>query len=432
MGHISGKDSYKQLRNKINELNVRVYESENLYLILKELYSAEEAKFVVNMPSSLSTMNDLLRSIKLPEKKLREILNSLCLKGLVVDIFINNNFYYVPSPMVIGIFEFTMMRMDKNFDVKKIAHLFHKYLDNRDFYDLNFGKNEKMGIMRSLPYEDSIFEDEYVEVLDYEKATAIVENADVFSIGHCSCRHEKLHVDKKKCDVPLETCSSFGYSAEYLIRNKLARKASKSEMLENIARSKEMGLILNSDNIRKKNQFICHCCKCCCNVIQGINKFGYTNILVTSSFIAELNENDCKHCGLCVKACGVEAIKLEKNASGKIKVTIDETRCLGCGVCTFKCTPNAIKLKKRKKKVIHPETTFENAILKHLERGNLIDQIFPSPDRIDQKFIKSILGGFLKLPPVKKALMSNMLRSSFLKVFENGAKLQGKEWLTKL
>ncbi len=46
--------------------------------------------------------------------------------------------------------------------------------------------------------------------------------------------------------------------------------------------------------------------------------------------------------------------------------------------------------------------------------------------------VKSILGGFLRLSPVKRALMSNLLRSSFLKVFEKGVKLQGREWLTKI
>ncbi len=54
-----------------------------------------------------------------------------------------------------------------------------------------------------------------------------------------------LHLDLKKCNVPLDTCSSFGYAAEYTIRRGLAREVSRGEMLENLARSKELGLVLS-------------------------------------------------------------------------------------------------------------------------------------------------------------------------------------------
>ncbi|HAR49979.1 MAG TPA: 4Fe-4S ferredoxin, partial [Smithella sp.] len=95
-----------------------------------------------------------------------------------------------------------------------------------------------------------------------------------FSIGLCSCRHEKHHVDEKKCDIPLDTCTSFGYGADYLIRNKMAKEVSKSEMLDHFARSREMGLVFCADNVQKNITFICHCCGCCCNILLGISKFG--------------------------------------------------------------------------------------------------------------------------------------------------------------
>ena len=91
----------------------------------------------------------------------------------------------------------------------------------------------------------------YTEILDYEKATALVRDCDKFAIGYCSCRREKLLVEAKECATPLETCSQFGYAADFMIRHNLAKEVSKSEMLENIARSKEMGLVLNADNVKK-------------------------------------------------------------------------------------------------------------------------------------------------------------------------------------
>ncbi len=429
---MSGKEIYQKLHQKIDTLNCRVHWNDTFYKILKELYTGDEAELVAQMPSALTTLDELKVQFGKSEAQLRPTLDTLCRKGLVVDVFLNERYYYIPSPMVIGIFEFTMMRSGNDIDIKKIAKLFHQYMDDEGFYKLNFGKGQKMGLMRTLPYEESDFGDDYVEVLDYEKATAIVENANRYSIGTCSCRHEKLHAEKKNCDVPLDTCTSFGYSADYLIRNNLAREAYRSEMLENIARSKELGLILNSDNIRNKNQFICHCCKCCCNVLLGISKFGYPNTVVTSSYIATVKADKCSGCGLCIDACAVDAIAITSGSEGNKKVQVDKRSCIGCGICTTKCPKKGVVLEKRKKRVLHPESTFEHAILKHLDKGNLQDQLFPNPNRIDQKMLRGIVGGFLRLPPVKRALMGDLLRSQFLKLVEKGAKLQGKGWVTDI
>jgi hypothetical protein len=42
------------------------------------------------------------------------------------------------------------------------------------------------------------------------------------------------------------------------------------------------------------------------------------------------------------------------------------------------------------------------------------------------------VGGFLRLPPVKKALMSDTLRSSFLASMRKGTEKQGKGWLLEI
>jgi hypothetical protein len=49
-----------------------------------------------------------------------------------------------------------------------------------------------------------------------------------------------------------------------------------------------------------------------------------------------------------------------------------------------------------------------------LERGTLQHQIFGDPEKLSLKMMKGIVGGFLRLTPVKRALMSERLRSSFL------------------
>ena len=418
MGHMVGKDVYRKLGKKVDNLTMRAPCNETLHAILKELYSPEEADVVVKMPYGLANLDRIEKLTGCERSKLQKILENLSAKGLVMDLWMHGEYHYMPSPMVIGIFEFTMMRVGDNLNTKEWAKLFHSYLqDDNGFYAANLKHKEKISPLRALPHEDAIDSSEHIEVLDYEKATAIVEGGKKFSIGICSCRHEKLHVGEKKCDVPLETCSSLDAAADFMIRHNFGKEASKREMLENLARSKEMGLVFCADNVKNDVSFICHCCGCCCNALLGISKFGYPNMVITSSFIAQVDDKVCAECGACAEACPIGAIELVSEKTPRIDAGV----CMGCGVCALRCTTWALKLVKREQRVIHPEDTFERVILQCLERGTLQNMMFDNPQSVTHNFMRGFVGGFLKLPPVRRALMSDTLRSSFLGMMKKGA-----------
>ena len=417
MGHLVGKDVYRELGRKVDGLSIRAPWNETLRQILEHLYTVREAELIAAMPFSPTPFSRLQTLIGGDPLALKNDLETLADKGLVLDFLAGEEVYYLPSPMVIGIFEFTMMRTRGELNYKEWARLFHDYLqDKNTFYGANYGKGQTMSALRALPHEGTIESEEFVEVLDYEKATAIVKSASKYAIGICSCRHEKLHTDTKTCDVPLDTCSCFDISADYMIRHGFAREVSKSEMLENIARSREMGLVFCADNTKKNVSFICHCCGCCCNVLLGITKMGYPGILVTSNYIASSDEEDCLDCGECIDACPINAVSTNGNGS----VHVDEQLCIGCGVCALACENGAMRLVERKQRVFHPEDTFERIILQYLEQGNLQNLLFDNPQSITHGFLRAFVGGFLKLPPVKKSLLSDKLRSSFLNFMRKG------------
>ena len=435
MGHTIGKDVYRKLGKKIDNLTMRAPWNETLHAILKELYSPEEAEIIVRMPFGLSTLDKIAAVTGYKTEELHRLLEGLCEKGLVLDLFHEGSYHYAISPLVIGIFEFTMMRTGDNLNSREWARLFHEYMLGDDsFLRSNCENGEKISVLRALPHEGSIKASEYVEVLDYEKASAIVDTWNVFAIGICSCRHEQLHLDKKECDIPLDTCTSFGPAAEFVIRRNLGRAVSKSEILDTIERSKESGLALSADNVQKKVTFICHCCKCCCNIMLGINTFGYTNILVTSNYYAEVDETSCIGCGKCATVCPVNVITMRasQGTASRPKPEVNTALCLGCGVCAVKCPTGSIKLTHRQQRVIHPEDTFERILLQCIEKGTLQNFIFDNPQKMSHKIMRGVVGGFLRLPPVKKSIMSDTLRSRFLNQMRARAAKQGMERMLEM
>jgi ferredoxin len=440
MGHFVAKDIYGKLGEKIDNQHVKAPMNESFYNILKELYSREEAEVVVKMPYIASSLNRIAKITKMDKTKLRRIIENLCSKGLIMDFFLHGEYRYMLSPLFVGVFEFTMMRTGDNLNTKTWGKLFHEYMHEGAAFRANFSHGEQTSISRALPHEEAI--GDHVEILDYERATSIINDNNRFSVGLCSCRHKRLHAEGEECFVPLNTCTSFGIAADYLIRNKLAKEISKTEMLEIFERSKEFGLVLEADNVQKRLMFVCHCCGCCCQVLAGIKTHGLPATLVTSSFIPQIDEEKCNGCKKCEKACLINAIEMipsgnileegKRKKKKKLKPLIDESICVGCGVCALDCKTGALKLVKRKKNVIHPEISFHRVILQSLDRGTLQNQIFDNPSSMTQEVLRGIVGGFLKLSPVKKALMSDILRSRFLTAMSVGIKIQGKGYMNDL
>lgn len=434
MGHLVSKDIYKQLGKKIDGLSARVPWNQTLHAVLKELYTEEEADLAVKMPYGLSTEGAVARQTGLPKKKVSALLENMAQKGLVLDLYLNGKYRFQLSPMVIGIFEFTMMRTRGELNIKEWAELFREYFfGSRAFYESNAGK---ISILRSLPYTEALDEQDYVEVLDYEKAASIVDQTQKIAVGICACRHAKHHLGEKKCDVPLESCTSFDTAADFIIRRGFGKEISKAEMHDLLAQSKDFGLVLNADNVQKRVSFICHCCGCCCEALAGIHTHGFENVVVTSNYIANIDASECTGCGQCAKACPINAINMLPCTDPRIKTgkmpKLDEKFCLGCGVCALACKTQTLKLKKRKQRVLHPETTFERILLQCLERGTLQNLLFTRMDKKTHAFMRGLIGGFLRLPPVKQSLMSDALRSRFLETMQNAVRKQGKGFVSEV
>jgi len=78
-------------------------------------------------------------------------------------------------------------------------------------------------------------------------------------------------------------------------------------------------------------------------------------------------------------------------------------------------------LRRRPQRVLLPESTFEKVILQALEAGTLQNLLFAEPERLSHQFMRAFVGAFLRLSPVKKALVGETLRSRFLGALKSGS-----------
>ena len=417
MGHLSAKDPFFRLGRRLETLSVRAPYNATLRSILEELYTELEARIVASMPATLSSLIELERLTDVPASELESILEGLCSKGLVIDLWFEeaSQRLYTPSPFVIGVFEFTMMRASSDADHRRRARLFQQYWAT--FVEANYGDGQQVALLRTLPHEAALDASGSVEILDYERASHLVARAGRFAVGICSCRHEKLHLGNKRCEVPLESCTALDRSADYLVRRGMAREISRTEMQKLIDRSRELGLVMNADNVRNNVGYICHCCTCCCNMLRGINELGYPNVVVSSTLAATVDGTLCTGCGKCRRRCPVAAIDLpavmdpgQRHRTAQVR----ERDCLGCGLCVLESTCSAISMTPRRRRVLHPESTFERVLLTALEHGTLEQLVFDNPNSQSHTFMRAFLGGFLRLVPAKRAVVSDRFRSVFL------------------
>ena len=72
-------------------------------------------------------------------------------------------------------------------------------------------------------------------------------------------------------------------------------------------------------------------------------------------------------------------------------------------------------------------TAFDRTVFQCLDHGTLQELFFDDPNGLAQDVMRGIPGAFFALPPVKKGLMGDVLRSRFLGVMKTAVASGGKQ-----
>ena len=422
MAHHTVKSGYVQLVDRLNRFPQGAHPSEILYRILEMLYSEKEARLVSLLPLRPFTAEKAGGVWKMDPLSTRKILYELCRRAILMDMEENGRQVYCLPPPMAGFFEFSLMRVRGDIDQKVLSELFYQYINvEEDFIkDLFLEGETKLG--RVFVHEPVLSMENELQVFDYERATEIIKTASHIGIGICYCRHKMSHLGRD-CNTPKEICMTFNTSAATLVKYGFARQVEVSECLDLLEIAYEHNLVQFGDNVRKRVNFICNCCGCCCEAMVAARKFAILHPVHTTNFIPEIQDDACNGCRKCVSVCPVEAMTLvsanDPHHPKKNKARLNAEICLGCGVCARVCPVDCIRLRSRPQRVITPLNTAHKVVLMAVERGKLQNLIFDNQVLKSHRALAAVLGVILTLPPVKQAMASRQMKSVYLETILN-------------
>jgi len=164
------------------------------------------------------------------------------------------------------------------------------------------------------------------------------------AVYECPCRHSR----RNHCE-PTQVHLIIGKTfVDFMLEHNpnSTRRIAQTEALELLRAEHDRGHLHSAffaHHFHDRFFSICNCCKCCCEGIEGMVKYGIP-MFASSGYSAQVGETLCTACGICEDACPFGAIQVDKAA------VVNQDICMGCGVCVGQCPDDAISLVRDEKK----------------------------------------------------------------------------------
>jgi formate hydrogenlyase subunit 6/NADH:ubiquinone oxidoreductase subunit I len=344
---MTDEEVYERFVEWLRSYGAFVPESEELLPLVRACYRPEEARLLTGMPFAPLDLEELAALKHADIRDLARALDDLARRGLVFRSDEGGKTTYrLNSLRFVSIRSFFWPGREDEYTRSVASHVSRYYRDGLG----DHWKEVQTKGLRVVPIQRTV--DDPRRILPYEDVRELLLQQERFAVAHCACRHRaRMDASATPCRHETENCLHFGKLADYIIKNELGREITREESEAILARSAEEGLVHAVSNWRSDVDTICNCCRCCCTYFQGFHVLKHSSVMNSSAYEIHTNPETCQGCGLCVKRCPMDALRLEthpaaKNKTGKVSVSISGL-CVGCGVCAHKCPTGSLTLKSR-------------------------------------------------------------------------------------
>lgn len=329
-------------RNFVSAGGVPIPISDTLIKLLQTLMKDDQARFLLIFRKRSLNIDQIKTKTNLDDIALEKMLNELMDNGIIIGLPSRSTGIIVYSlvPILPGLIEYPFMRGEKGEKQKGVAKLMNILFDELSHLtqsNYNVIVEQFKGgnpIDRVVPVNKEV-ETNLDVVLPYEAVKGIIDRNDIISVSYCYCRNWKDNLqDPYKLENPKLNCFQFGWYAQFLIDHNFSKPISKEEATNILKEAEDDGLVhkdIHLKNPGQEEQALCNCCNCCCQFFQ-LYKRGIFPFHTLTYYIANVDENKCIGCGICVQKCLIEAIEL----TNALSIT-NLDRCIGCGLCAHHC-----------------------------------------------------------------------------------------------
>ena len=177
---------------------------------------------------------------------------------------------------------------------------------------------------------------EQVIPFDTARHLVLVQDQPIVALD-CPCR-----LSRENPCLPLDVCLVIGDPfASFILehhpqRSRAITQQEAVDILQAEARRGHVHHAFFKEAMIERFYAICNCCSCCCGAMSAHQH--NVPMLISSGYVAHIDESSCQACGACASICPFNAIKMD----GKAQVDIEI--CMGCGVCATHCPAEAIQL----------------------------------------------------------------------------------------
>ncbi len=322
--------------------------SERFHKILKFLMTPVEARMVAALPVP---PEDLAKQENLPVEEVKETLDVLYKKGIIVPRNFETREYYRFARTMMNLHDRTEsidgIDVYTESEKKELWFLWWEFVTKEwDPDRMPELKTLKRPPTRIIPAWKAI--KDIPGVLPVENMHAIVEEAPLISTVSCSCRKRKEAIGEP-CRLSHDmNCIQFARSAEYTESRGHGPILSKEETHKLIEQTEDDGLVHTWPNVGvMSSATLCSCCDDCCIFMLPMKEYEvpWTAYYEKSRFEATDDLEVCDGCQDCVERCQFDAIDMEKiGGHKKMKAVVNPENCMGCGVCVLVCDPGSLTM----------------------------------------------------------------------------------------